>query len=127
MKRLLTIFLISFLLNFVWENLHSLLYASYMGGDITQFILFHASLGDAVMITIVCLPFIYLASFRKHSWTIVPIGLIIAVSIEWAALSVGRWSYNEFMPIIPILNIGLTPTIQLALLGYLSLILSEKK
>ena len=127
MKRLLTIFLISFLLNFVWENLHSLLYASYMGGDITQFILFHASLGDAVMITIICIPFVYLPSFKKYSWTIVPIGLIIAVSIEWAALSVGRWSYNEFMPIIPILNIGLTPTIQLALLGYLSIILSEKK
>jgi len=28
--------------------------------------------------------------------------------------------YNELMPIIPILNVGLSPTIQLGLTGYLA-------
>jgi hypothetical protein len=91
-----------------------------MGKSITQFILFHATLGDAIMITVISLPFIFLTTFKKYDWLIIPIGIIIGISIEWYALGVGRWSYNEYMPIIPLLKVGLTPTIQLGLLGYLS-------
>ena len=126
MKKILYIFIISFILNLIWENLHVLLYDNYSGGQITQFILFRASIGDAIMISIIALPFIFLGFFKRNKWLIIPIGLVIAISIEIYALSVGRWAYNEFMPLIPLLKIGLTPTIQLALLGYLSLILNNK-
>lgn len=91
-----------------------------MNGNITEFILLRATLTDAVMITIISLPFIFLEIFRKHSWLIIPIGIIIAISIEWYALGTGRWAYNSYMPIIPFLATGLTPTIQLGLLGYIS-------
>jgi hypothetical protein len=120
MKKILYIFVFSFLLNFVWENLHALLYAGYQGGKITEFILFRASLGDAVMITVLALPFLFIAWFQKRSWLMIVIGIVLAILIEWYALGAGRWAYNEYMPIIPFLGTGLTPTIQLGLLGYLS-------
>ena len=125
MKKVASIFIISFLLNFIWENLHSLLYAKYMGKPITQFILFHATLGDAVMITLIALPFLFLPTFKKHEWLIIPIGIIISISIEWYALGAGRWAYNEYMPLVPYLNVGLTPLIQIGLLGYLSFRISD--
>ena len=49
----------------------------------------------------------------------------ISIIIEHFALSAGRWAYNDFMPIIPFLSVGLTPTIELGLLGYLSFKLEE--
>ena len=121
MKKILSIFVIAFVLNAIWENLHSFLYAAYRGGKITEFILLRATLADAVIITIIALPFLFIPSFKKRSWLIIIIGLVISVAIERYALSTGRWAYNAFMPIIPLLSVGLTPTIQLGLLGYFSL------
>ena len=72
------------------------------------------------------LPFLFLVSFRKHAWGIVVIGFIVAISIEWYALATDRWAYNVYMPIIPFLSVGLTPTIQLALLGLLSFKIQER-
>ncbi len=87
---------------------------------ITELVLARASLVDSIIITLVCLPFFYLSFLEKKSWLIVVIGVIIAIGIELYALHTGRWSYNQYMPIIPFLSVGLTPTIQLGLLGYLS-------
>ena len=125
--RPLNIFLVSFLLNLIWENLHSVLYTGYQGGKITEFILMRASVGDAVMITVLLLPFLYIVWFQKRGYLIVVAGIVLAILIEWYALSTGRWAYNEYMPIIPFLNIGLTPTIQLGLLGYLTFWITERK
>ncbi|MFA6566408.1 MAG: hypothetical protein WCT48_06705, partial [Candidatus Paceibacterota bacterium] len=111
----------------IWENLHAFLYAGYKGGEITQFILFRASLGDAVMITLLALPFFFIPSLKKWSWLIIILGVLLAVYIEWYALGAGRWAYNAYMPIIPFLNVGLTPTIQLGLLGYVSYRVVERK
>ncbi len=123
MKKVVSIFIISFILNLIWENLHSFLYLGYKGDKITEFILLRATLGDAIMITLISLPFIFLNSFKKYTWIIIPIGIIIAVSIEWYALGTGRWAYNEYMPIVPYLEVGLTPLIQLGVLGYISVCL----
>lgn len=48
----------------------------------------------------------------QHVMALVLIGGILAVIIEKWGLSTGRWQYDE-MPIIPILNIGLTPVLQM--------------
>ena len=92
-----------------------------MGGKISEFVLFHASLGDAVIITVVAIPFVLLSKLGKYTWLVIPIHITISISIELYALEAGRWAYNSYMPIIPYLNIGLTPTIQLGILGYVSL------
>lgn len=117
-KRLVAIFLLAFALNYVWEHLHSLLYASYQGGAITEFILLRATLADAAIITLISFAFIVNARARPYAWLIVPIGFLVSAGIELRALAAGRWAYNALMPIIPLLGTGLTPTIQLGLLGY---------
>lgn len=96
-----------------------------MGGKITEFVLLRATLADAIMITIVALPFVFISSLRKQSWVIIFVGLVLSISIEWYALATGRWAYNAYMPIIPLLSVGLTPAIQLGLLGLLSFKIQE--
>jgi hypothetical protein len=120
MKRILIIFLFAFVSNLIWENLHSHLYVEYQGMEITQFILMRASFWDAVIITVVLLPFLYINFLKLRSWLIVIVGVVVAVFIELYALETNRWAYNSLMPIIPILQIGLTPTIQLGISGYLT-------
>lgn len=119
-EKIFFIFLLSFFLNVLWEHMHSYLYAGYMGGAITEGILLRASIVDASIIAILSLPFVCIAVARNWSWIIIVIGVLIAVAIELYALHTGRWAYNEYMPVIPLLSIGVTPTIQLGLLGYLS-------
>ena len=127
MKKIFLIFGWAFFLNLIWENLHSLLYTDYLGGKITEFILSRAALGDAAIITLLCLPFIFFPSQKQTSWLIIPLGILTEIFIEIDALRAGRWSYNEYMPIIPLLGVGLIPTIQLGLLGYFTYWLIERK
>lgn len=125
MKKALIIFVTAFILNGIWENLHSFLYDNYMGGKITESILLRATLADAIMITVIAFPFILISSFKKYDWLIVIVGIVIAINIEWYALATGRWAYNAYMPIIPLLSVGLTPAIQLGLFGYISFKIQE--
>lgn len=119
-KKLIAIFILAFFLNFIWENLHSLLYAHYKGGAITELILLKATLFDAVFITLMTIPFFKIPYFKNRLWYSIIFGIAAAILIEWSALNTGRWAYNEAMPIIPVLQTGLTPTIQLGLLSYLT-------
>lgn len=96
-----------------------------MGGPITDLILFRASFWDAVLITLVCIPFFIIPYVEDHSWAIIVIGIILAIIIEWHALATGRWMYGSLMPIVPFLNVGLTPLFQLGLLGYIAFELSH--
>jgi 1,4-dihydroxy-2-naphthoate octaprenyltransferase len=121
MKKVAYIFGLAFILNFIWENLHAFLYANYQGGAITEMILLRASFVDAIFITVVGTAFIKLKFFKERTWLVLLIGIIAAAGQEMYALASGRWAYNSLMPIIPILNVGLTPTIQLGLLAYIKL------
>lgn len=117
LKKMISIFIIAFILNWVWEILHSALYSNYQGGPITNFILFRAAIGDAAIISI--LVFIAQKLKLNKSLFVVFGGLVVATVIEILALQTGRWAYNTLMPTIPIIKIGLTPTIQLAITGYI--------
>ncbi len=44
------------------------------------------------------------------------LGGACAVAYEWYSLATGRWSYNDRMPIVPVLAVGLWPVLQLMLL-----------
>lgn len=125
MKKIILIFVIAFVLNLIWENLHSVLYDNYMGGKITEFILLKATLADAFIIIIIVFPFMFFPLFKRHSWIIVPALIVVSIGNEYYALGAGAWAYNSLMPIIPFLSVGLTPTIQLGLLGYVSLKMEE--
>ena len=44
-------------------------------------------------------------------------GLVIAIVVEWAAIHwLHRWSYTAQMPLIPGLEIGVTPVLQMLVL-----------
>lgn len=123
--RLICVFTISFALNFVWEHLHSLLYVHYQGGPITDAILFRATLGDALFITALSIPFYRIRFLSKRVWIVIPVAILGAICLELFALSTERWAYSNLMPLVPYIKTGLTPTIQLGLLGYISLKISS--
>ncbi len=118
MRKVIFVFVLAFLLNLIWENLHSFLYSNYRGGEITEFILVRASFWDAVMVSLMAIPFLYFSFLKKREWLIIVTGLIIATLIELYALGTNRWAYNNLMPIIPILGIGLSPFLQLGVISY---------
>ena len=124
MKKIVYILFIALVLNIIWENLHSVLYVNYQGGIITEHILLRASLWDALMIVAITFPFFFLP--KRWQWGIFLLGFVIAVGIEWWALQTGRWAYTSAMPIIPFLSVGLTPALQLGLLGLASFKIQEK-
>ena len=118
-NKLLQVFLLAFVLNLVWENLHAVLYYLPSGEPITQRMLFRATFIDAVFVTLLSLPFIFVTWFSRRLWLVIPAGIFVAIIIEFRALLSNRWAYTEAMPIIPFLYTGLTPTIQLGFLAYL--------
>lgn len=126
LKIFTSLFFSSYLLNFVWENLHAQLYVHYKGGPITEKILLQATLVDAVIISCIALPFLFLSRLHKRVWLASILWILIAIGIEWFALTTDRWSYKDTMPIIPLLRTGLTPTIQLALLGTITIITTKR-
>ena len=117
-EKLITVLAAAFLLNWAWESLHSFLYVHYQGGAITQLVLLRAALFDAIVITLLYFAFLKWEFLQKRIWLTLPIGFIFAIVLEWWALGTSRWTYNELMPIIPIIGTGLTPTIQLGLISY---------
>ncbi len=114
-------FVVSFLLNFVWENAHAGLYVHHKGKKIVQKTLIIATLGDVVILFVFALLWWYVPLLQNNSWFVIPLGLVIAIWMERYALSVKRWAYKETMPIIPYIRTGVSPTIQLAVTGFILL------
>lgn len=123
-----TAFAVAFALNLVWENAHMPLYKNF-SGDSSSMSRFLRSLYDSFMdgLTILSLyvalalvlqlrltwPFD--AGFFQHALLAV-LGAALATVIERRALKTGRWQYTERMPIVPYLQVGLSPLVQLMLL-----------
>ena len=125
MRQYISIFVIAFILNVLWENAHALLYIHYKGAAITEFILFRAALFDAVMITLIAYIFLDLIKIRHGILIATCVLVLFSVGLEMWAIETGRWAYKVAMPIIPILGVGLTPTVQLGFLGYLSILIQR--
>lgn len=116
-KNLVFVFVVAFMLNFVWEYFHSALYVFYKGAPIILPVLLRAALFDAAVIAL--LYFIF--SKHKNTWLAVCVALLFAIALELFALKTGRWEYKNIMPLIPFLNVGLTPVVQLPLLYWLTI------
>ncbi len=126
--KLSQVFLVGWLLNLLWENLHVFLYEHSRDTLFTQIdqlerfiILLRASIFDATFIVVVTAIAVSIPFLKKYrTWFISIAGVIFAIWLEMHALGTGRWAYNSLMPVIPILNVGISPTIQLGLTGYLA-------
>lgn len=124
MKYLAALTFVAFLLHVVWENAQAPLYAGYQSFSQHFSICFVGAIGD-VVITLFVLAFIWLLKKDKPQTisdflALAIVGFIVAVAIEQNALLAGKWSYAPAMPIIPWLNVGLAPIIQMTILLPLS-------
>ena len=117
-KKIIALFTVAFLINWIWEILHSKLYIHYQNGEITNFILFQAAVLDGLIILLIVL--VALRIKINPGKFVLLAGLITAIFIEIWPAQTGRWAYNDPMPIIPFLKVGLTPVIQLSLTDYLA-------
>lgn len=116
----------AFVLNWPWEMAQMSTYAEMVGQPwlATAPICTVATLGD-VAITAAVYGIGALACAQVR-WGTVPrwnvyataalLGAGFAVAVEWWALGSGRWSYNEHMPRVPLVGVGLWPFLQLTLL-----------
>ncbi len=118
-KKLAAVFAAAFFLNLVWENLHASLYYLPSGAPITEALLLRSTFFDAVIITLLAAVFLNISYLRRRPLYALLGGIIIAFFLERYALANGRWAYRDTMPVIPFLNTGLSPTLQLGLLSYL--------
>lgn len=128
----LTVFSSSYLINLLWEVAHSALYdwnKAPLQNSVYYYIprILYSTLGDAVVITLVFaflavqnkgLVWIHMPSAKDYA-VFVAAGLIFAILIELRAASENRWSYNQYMPVV--IGIGLTPFVQLAVTGLVTL------
>ena len=126
---LIWLVVITFILNLIWENLQMPLYTGYISYVIWGISCIKASLGD---ILIVLAMFIPVVIFRnKFDWfknytkldliIFLCVGLLISIGFEKFALATNRWQYSSLMPIIPLVNVGLSPVLQMMLLPFVTL------
>jgi hypothetical protein len=112
----------SFFLNFFWEVVQTYFYTmkdSAFGTMIYGWI--HCTLGDVV----ITLGSFWLVSIVSHNrrWFLrlnrvnfvgfIMVGIIYTFLSEWLNVNIFKsWGYNESMPIIPLIKVGLTPFLQ---------------
>ena len=125
LRRFISIFLLAFLANLLWEHAHAVLYVHYQGGAISELVLLHATLVDALLISgSIFLTRILPQRLRLPLLSVVL--LVIAVGIEWWALATHRWAYTSLMPIVPLLGVGVSPMVQLVMTAWFTLWLTRK-
>ena len=122
---LAALFVISFALNWVWEMLQMPAYAdmSQQPWQGTVLRCTMASIGDGTLtlmafgVGALISPALRARSTGSGSYVLLAsIGVVFAIAIEHVELRAQEWSYNEQMPIVPLLGVGLYPLLQLTLL-----------
>jgi hypothetical protein len=112
----------SFFLNFSWEVIQTYFYTLRDSPFVTMLYgWFHCTLGDVI----ITLGSFWLISMMSHNrrWFLnlkrlnfivfVLVGLVYTVFSEWANVHILKsWNYNQLMPIIPWIKVGLTPFFQ---------------
>jgi hypothetical protein len=123
-RLFVAIFLIAVAVNFAWEMAQSVLYTP-MGAPLTAtWRCFVASLGDgAIVLGIAGSGWLlfgradwFVRSGPKEYLMMIALGITIAVLLERHAVAAGHWAYTDRMPILPILNVGLVPVLQMVVL-----------
>jgi len=125
----LWVFIFGTLLNIAYELWHSIYYTHFTipGMAYRELVrmLFGSSVGDGFLAVINVFSVTILQRGRWPSGTakgwsttaiVVILALAIQIGIELGALATGRWAYDSTMPLVPILGVGLTPTLQMPLL-----------
>ncbi len=125
---------IAFLVNFIWEVAQGPLYEGFEYD--WQHISFCALASIADMLMVLILFFGFSLVYRNLYWVmnwdfeiIVPlvlVGSVGAIFGEIWHLAQGDWSYAEAMPIMPLVEIGISPLLQFALLPFIIFLISKR-
>jgi hypothetical protein len=125
-KRLILVFIVVVLLNYLWELAQASLYVGLE--DYNAGVLWHcfvASLGDGIMVLLIVAAGWF--TLRQSDWflgpgvrgylVIITAGLVVAALVEWVAVHIlKRWEYAENMSKLPGFDIGLVPIAQMLVL-----------
>ncbi len=109
------LFVIAFLLNLLYELLHSLLYITCIEASLQKYV--HLMLRGAIFDGFVIVMIYYIA--RGNIVLFISIAIAFAYFWEVYSLRSQKWEYSKKMPMI--LGVGATPLFQLALTGLASL------
>lgn len=120
---------IAFALNWVWEIIQMSAYKSTEGSMIES--LFFCTLATVVdAATILAIYSVATFFIDRQEWKFflatALLGSAFAVLFEKTAFTFGWWSYDEKMPVLPILGTGLLPFVQLIVLAPVSIWMAIK-
>ena len=123
-KFTVIILILAVLLNFAWEMAQMPLYKNMQPGLQSTIFCGVASIADGILVMLMYYSFalVYKETFwlQKHKskriFALMMAGGIGAVVAEIRHLSSGSWSYTDAMPLVPVVNVGLSPVLQFMLL-----------
>ena len=120
----------AFAMNWIWEMVQMPAFVEMAGRTWRETALdcTAATLGDVAMTLAICgIGTLAAGDLRwgmRGNWNVYVatalLGGLCAAAFEWFAQATGRWTYNEKMPVVPGLKLGLWPLLQLSLLTPLS-------
>lgn len=126
--------LIAFSLNFLWEVGQGPLYEGF--GYDAQHIMFCALASIADMLMVLILLFGFGLLYRDVFWInylgpkriliLIMAGTVGAITAEMWHISRGDWGYAEAMPMVPWVQVGLSPVLQFAVLPLLIFLIFKK-
>ncbi len=126
-RFVLTLLILAFAFNFAWEIIQLPLYKDYAFDIRHVSFCALASLADVMMVLLIY--FVFAKIYKSPFWIkgltfekalfITFTGGIGAALSEMRHLSKGDWSYSSYMPVVPIIHVGLSPLLQFMLLPLL--------
>lgn len=133
-RIILILSVVAFILNLIWENAQAPFYQGYENFWQHFWICLPATFGDVIITLSVyaLIAFVrkdtqWLLSFDKRLIAAAgTMGAFIVIVFEKWALGEGWWAYNKAMPIVPYLEVGALPALQMIILLPLALYLSVK-
>jgi hypothetical protein len=116
---------VAVLVNYPWERLQSQLYVHSGGVSIPWWLCLAASLADGLFVVVIF--GVGWMAFGCRTWfeqpgitgylVVLASGITISIGVEWTTVHMLRWwTYGEQMPLVPIVNFGLVPMIQMLVL-----------
>lgn len=126
--------ILAFVLNLIWEEAHGLLYEGF------QYDLGHiafcalASVADMFMVLILLFVFglIYKTVFWivpvrfNRSLVLILVGGVGAILAEMWHTRRGDWSYADTMPMLPLVEVGVSPVLQFSILPWIIFVISRR-
>ena len=133
-RYLFLIVVVAFLLNFAWEDAQAPLFSGGLSPAHYLIIYTRATLFDALYTVGLYVGIAIIARNRRwverwnwpHMAFTFVVGFVVAAVIELRALAIDRWSYSESMPLIPYLEVGLSPILQLMVLPYTTFLIVRR-